>query len=294
MDTETRDLSHLCGWLDDGGHVLIAATMPTFAQAAPHLMQAAPTKPVLLYMAYMDLGGFPKTYVAQTRGSCVGFGHGHGNDLLQAIEVSAFDSPITMKETCTEFIYAESRKLAGILGRQDGSYGASAVKAMTTIGMIPRSDVGPYSGDRDFQWGLQGPPSNFEQEAGNYKLGTSAQVTNRTEAISSLMNGNPFTICTARGFTMTRDSDGFCAQRGRWGHCMVCAGYRPDKPGFLIFQSWGANTPNGPTVMGMPDWSFWITASDMDGILSEGDSWSLSDTPGFGAPKSLPSSWCKA
>ena len=60
-------------------------------------------------------------------------------------------APDEYRETDTEFIYATSREVAGILGQGDGSYGAAAVKAMTTIGMVSRQMLGKdgtYSGQR--------------------------------------------------------------------------------------------------------------------------------------------------
>ena len=55
------------------------------------------------------------------------------------------------REIDTEFIYATSREVAGILTGAEGSYGAAAVKAMTSIGLVSREMLGQegvYSGDR--------------------------------------------------------------------------------------------------------------------------------------------------
>ena len=68
-------------------------------------------------------------------------------------------SPIVYRETDTEFLYGASRQVAGILGTNDGSYGAAAVKAMTTIGVVCREMLGTdgtYSGDRAELWGKTG------------------------------------------------------------------------------------------------------------------------------------------
>jgi len=89
-------------------------------------------------------------YSAQQIGDCVSFGHGHSNDLLQCIEI-ALGEPADLREPDTEFIYATSRDVAGILGASDSSYGAAAVKAMTSIGLVSREMLGDqaaYSGKR--------------------------------------------------------------------------------------------------------------------------------------------------
>ena len=49
----------------------------------------------------------------------------------------------------------------------------------------------------------------------------------------------------------------FCEASGTWGHCMLLAGVRFDRPGACIIQSWGPDVPDGPTDLGQPDFSFW-------------------------------------
>ncbi len=211
----------LCGWrgIDDTQR-LFAAQFPTLSQSAPRLMQGpTPTDPILLYKAWRDVLGKDPDYPAQQIGDCVSFGHGHANDLLQCIEIGMGD-PAVFQETDTEFIYGESRKVGNMLGRQDGSYGSAAVKAMTTVGMVSRKMLGSdgtYSGQRAKSWGLHGPPSAVESEASPFKLGGAANVSTWDELVAALQNGYPVTICTGQGFTLTRDSQGFCQARGELG-----------------------------------------------------------------------------
>lgn len=296
-DDQPEDFAfqHLCGWrgVDDLQRSLAAGTR-TFSQAAGHLMTAAsPTDPVLLYKAWRDVLGKDPAYVGQAIGDCVSFGHAHANDLLQCIEAAAGDKSILFQETDTEFIYGESRKVAGILGRQDGSYGGAAVKAMTTVGMVSRAMLGSdgsYSGQRAKSWGLQGPPSAIEAKASAFKLGAYAQVTTWDELVAAIQNGYPTSICTASGFSMTRDQQGFCRQQGRWGHCMFIAGLRFDRPGALVVQSWGPDTPSGPLALDQPTFSFWSDQQAIVRILGEGDSWAISKTPAF-VKRDVPAAW---
>lgn len=284
----------LCGWRGiDDLQQMFAAQFPTFAEAAPHLVGApAPTDPVLLYKAWRDVLGKDPAYPAQQIGDCTSFGHGHANDLLQCLEIG-LGEPAVFQETDTEFLYGEGRKVAGILGRQDGGYGAAVVKAMTTVGMVSRAMLGSdgnYSGQRAKAWGLTGPPSSVEKEAGGFKLGGSALVKTWDELVAALHNGYPVTICTAQGFTLTRDADGFCKARGQWGHCMFLAGIRFDRPGACIIQSWGQDMPKGPTALDQPSFSFWADRAVIERILGEGDSWALSKSPSF-QQRDLPSAW---
>jgi hypothetical protein len=292
--SEEQSYQHLYGWRGvDDLQRSFASQFPTLAQSAPDLVGGlASTEPVLLFKAWRDVLGKDPAYPAQQIGDCVSFGHGHGNDLLQCIEIG-LGAPVVYQETDTEFIYGTSREVAGILGRQDGSYGAAAVKAMTTVGMVSRAMLGSdgsYSGQRAKAWGLSGASASIKQEAGAFKLGSAAQVSTWDELVAALRNGYPVTICTAQGFNLERDTDGFCRARGRWGHCMFIAGVRFDRPGACIIQSWGPDTPSGPRALDQPSFSFWADRSVVERILGEGDSWALSKSPAF-EKRELPPAW---
>ena len=294
---ESHPFAHLCGWRGiDATQRMFASQFPTLRGGSPHLFRGpAADTAVLLYKAWYDaLGGDPN-YPAQEIGDCVGTGHGHGNDLLQCIQ-KGLGQALQYEETDTEFIYGSSRKVAGILSNEDGSYGAAACKAMTSVGLVSRAmlgSAGVYSGSRAKSWGLSGPPANFAAEAAGYKLGAANLVTTWDELVAAISNGYPVTICTDQGFTMTRNAQGFCAPSGTWGHCMLIAGIRVDRPGALVCQSWGRNVPDGPTVLDQPDWSFWVDKTPIIPILAEGDSWAISHSPAFYA-RGVPNTWTYA
>jgi hypothetical protein len=65
---------------------------------------------------------------------------------------------------------------------------------------------------------------------------------------------------------------------------------RYDREGACIGQSWGPNTPDGPTSLGQPSFSFWAERSTIERMLGQGDSWAISKSPDF-APRPLPKSW---
>lgn len=287
-------LSGLGGWLGvDATQRACASHFPGLAAAAPHLLAgAAGTDPVLLYRAWRDVLGNDPAYPAQQIGDCVSFGHGHAVDLLQCIEI-ALGEPSEYRETDTEFIYATSREAAGILGAGDGSYGAAAVKAMTTMGTVSREMLGadgPYSGKRAKAWGRSGAPAEIKAQAAPYKLGAAALVSTWDELVAALANGYPVTICSNQGFTLQRDADGFCQARGSWAHCMLIAGVRHDRPGACILQSWGPDSPAGPLGLDQPTFSFWAERRAIERILAQGDSWALSKAPAF-VNRPLPERW---
>lgn len=289
----------------------VAASMPRLFQAAPHLAgarDATDARPILLYRAWTDLfSGFPR-YPAQQIGDCVSFGHAHANDLLQCVEFclahpGKVPTAGDIQETDTEALYGMAREAGGMLGIVDGCYGSAAVKAMTTMGVVSRrqlGDDGAYSGRRAKTWGRTGAPDSVKQIAKGQLLGSAAQVTTWDELVAALHNGNPVTICSNQGFSLTRDNQGFCRAQGRWGHCMFVAGVRFDRPGACIVQSWGMETPSGPTDLGQPPYSFWADRAVIERILIEGDSWAISKAPHFGQaaagkrPRRLPAHWRKA
>jgi hypothetical protein len=295
-ETRTKtDVLSLCGWKGiDAVQKVMAARFPSLQRAGPRLFSSAPPSnaPVLLYKAWYDVLGKDPGYPAQQIGDCTSFGHGHANDLLQCIEIG-LGSPMEYRETDTEFIYGASRQVAGILGTGDGSYGSAACHAMCSIGTVSREmlgTTGTYSGARAEAWGKTGPPQAYQIQAAPYKLGMAAEVTTWDGLVAAITNGYPVTICTGQGFVMTRDPDGFCAPEGTWGHCMLIAGIRFDRPGACILQSWGPDQPTGPTALGQPDWSFWCDQQTVEEILAEGDSWALSKSAGF-VQRALPPAW---
>jgi hypothetical protein len=164
---------------------------------------------------------------------------------------------------------------------------------MTTMGMVSRAMLGgdgTYSGQRAKAWGFSGAPASVKDEAGAFKLGSAAQVSTWDELVAALRNGYPVTICTARGFNLSRDGQGFCRMQGRWGHCMFIAGVRFDRPGACIVQSWGPDMPSGPQDLDQPSFSFWADRQAIESILGEGDSWALSKSPAF-LKRELPPAW---
>lgn len=282
------------GWLGpDAIHRSLAAWRPTLSRAAPALAgDDGDGGPILLYRAFRDVLGDYPAYPSQAIGDCVGHGHGRGLDMLQCVEI-ALGADMGFRETSTEFIYAVSREVAGILGDRDGSYGSAAVAAMTTIGVASRATPGcegAYIGERAERWGREGVPPEVKARASGLRLGAAARITTWAELLAAMKNGYPVTVCSTRGFAAERDRQGFCAPEGVWGHCMLIAGVRSDRPGACILQSWGPDEPTGPTSLDQPSYSFWADKATIEDMLAQGDSWALSGAPRFVA-RALPERW---
>jgi hypothetical protein len=69
---------------------------------------------------------------------------------------------------------------------------------------------------------------------------------------------------------------------------MHVTGWRKSPEGFLICNSWGDNSPDGPTDLDQPLFSFWCVPAIMLRILNQDDSWGLFKSPDF-VRRDLPS-----
>jgi hypothetical protein len=285
-----NDLSHLEGWAGiDATQIAIASSYFQFSAIAPNLMadSQGTSDPILLYKAFKDVlkGSYPQ-YKAQEIGDCTSHSTGHGSDLLQCIEIVLGGEASEYREVSTEAIYAVGRECANMLRSfsGDGCYGAAIVKGMQEIGLVTREmlgDDGAYSGRRAKQWGRTGMPKSVREMASKYKLGGAALVKTWDELVAALKNGYPVAVCSNYGFTMTRDSQGFCDPRGTWNHSMLLTAVRFDREGANCWQSWGPKTPSGPIDLDQPEFSFWIDRRPIERMLGQGDSFTLSKAPNF-------------
>jgi hypothetical protein len=288
-------IEQLGGWRPNPaevGRILSTLRRPQFATAAPQLSGSGTDRQTLLYKAFKDVnGGQYIPYAAQAIGDCVSFGHGHGVDLLEAVQIAIGKSNEVFKPTCTEAVYGMARvDIGGEHSYSDGAVGAWAAKAISTLGTVNRDLTGPYDGQRAKAWGHDGVPGSIKSAAVAHKVKTVSLVSTYAELEDALANGYPVTVCSDQGFTLTRDSQGFCRARGSWSHCMLITGTRTDRPGACIFQSWGPDMPTGPLDLDQPPNSFWAERDVVASMLDCGDSWALSGFDGYPG-QVLPENW---
>jgi hypothetical protein len=284
-------ISQLCGWIprpDEVKRILSAKANPTFQDAAPHLKN---------YWAQEEIGLWRSTKMVndgkhlpadkQTIGDCVSHGYARGLDYLYCVKQSAgLVSGYVEGQTSamSEEIYGLSREAGNSLGPTDGSNGIWAVDGLKANGYCYREGKG-YDGQLAKQYGWRGVPADLKSKGKSRLLKDYALLKTPDDMANALKAGSPCPICTALGFSMTRDSNGICRQEGRWGHCMNVIGlYQVSgKWNFVILQSWGQNTPSGPIPVGgeAPDNSFGCDWDTMGRILSEGDSYALSGVDGW-------------
>lgn len=231
---------------------------------------------------------------AQGIGDCVSWGWKHGADCHLAV-LWELGETAEWIPAATEAIYGGSRVEArGVKfgGWSDGSYGAAAAKWVRDWGIVFRQkydyvDLTRYSAQRAKQWGAYGcggknDNGRLDNEAKKHPIKSVALVTTFEEAARAIQSGYPVVVCSGQGFTSRRDSQGFCAPRGSWSHCMCFIGVRFDRPGLLCLNSWGPNWVSGPKwPEDQPDGSFWVDAKIATRMLSGRDSFAVSGYSGF-------------
>lgn len=270
------------------------ASLPhqTLATAGPDL--ALDDRTVTLYQPLLKVAPDWRRG-AQGIGSCVGWGWSLGVDILAAVEVVLKREPESFGgRTLEASVYAFSRvEVNGgrPAGRSDGSYGGAAAKAVRDWGTLhyeidydgQRFDS--YSAQREKEWGDTGVPDVLEKHAKEHKVREVTVVDSFEAAAKAIQNGYPVPVCSNQGFTMARDSEGFCKASGSWAHCMLLCGVRFDRPGLLCANSWGASNsgPHYPNNMpkAFAECSFWIDADVANRMLSGRDSYTMSGYDGF-------------
>lgn len=252
-----------------------------------------PNKEVLLYKVFRDAVGRDAPKGPQGIGDCVSWGWSNLINYIQAVQIDqAKKNGLVVpefQEIMTEATYAFSRvEVGGQKGSySDGSVGAWAADAAKRFGYLSRAyaaskGLSPdYDKNRAKEWGAKGVPDNLEPEAALHLCKSVAMVQSFDEAATFIQNGYPVAVCSDQGFTMTRDSQGFCKPQGTWYHCMLFMAVRFDRPGLCCSQSWGANTPDGPLALDQPDNTFWVDSATVTRMLKQRDSFAGSPFDGY-------------
>lgn len=241
-------------------------------------------------------------------GSCVSFGTSGAGEMTIAANIALKrGKPQQYVDFCREAIYGGSRINAdprNPIRSGDGSTGERAAKwfgmagAVTVQHQYQAKAVGPYTVSRCREWGSRGCPVELAQVAKDNPVHVTL-VTSADAAIKALGQGYFVYVCSDIGFgdlnrgPLHRDAEGFLRPSGSWPHCMFIAGYRADRAGFLIVNSWGARWVDGPKGPwdDIPDGSFWADAQTVDRMLSQRDSYAVDSVGGFKRRKIDPNEW---
>lgn len=286
------DFGNLGGWIDNPAEVERIVSQfkyPLFGDAVPKSDYQAEKKDTLLFNIFREVVGGDAPKGPQKIGDCVSWGWSNSVNYAQAVQIKN-GSRHVYSEIATEATYALSRVEYGNLdgSYSDGSVGAWAALAAAKGGYVSRKYLeskglsGAYDPRRAKEWGAKGLPDDFEPEARMHLFKSVTMVTSFEEAAEAIQRLYSVPVCSNRGFTMTRDKDGFCRPSGTWNHCMLfCGVIFGSRPGLLCSQSWGANTPSGPKAHDQPDNTFFVDADVADGMLKQRDSYIVGSFDGF-------------
>lgn len=229
-------------------------------------------------------------------GDCVGHGFGLAIDALTATQIEMGGMPEKwVAEAATEILYAGGRvEVGGIRDTQDGSTGHWQAEFITQWGVLlrqqyPGYDFSVYSAKVAKELGFSGVPDELEILCKLHPVKTCALVNSYEECRDAIANGYPVAVCSNVGFgdssrEWVRDSQGFLRRkRAPWYHCMAILGVddSPERPGCLVFNSWGPKWVTGPTRHDQPFGTFWVDADTIDAMMKQGDSMALSNYVGY-------------
>jgi len=264
---------------------------PTFEDVAGHLQRDYRGENALLYQYVLKLD--PNAYEErQETGDCVSHACRNAVDCARAVEILLKGEPEEwVARGATEAIYG---------CRGHGGQGMSCDQATRFVssagGILLRQnysdlgiDLSTYNASIGTAWGRSGVPANVVAEAKKHQAVYSARLTTVEGAIAALHNGYGIHCCSGQGFSNTRNSSGFSDPRGSWSHDMANSGHATeglDEEGFLIQNSWGAWN-SGPTRLGQPPGSFWVTKSVMERLIGAGGTFAVGNVRGWPA-RSLP------
>jgi len=223
-------------------------------------------------------------------GSCVGNGGASAGTLTafcdQIVRGQNEKQPALLS---ADWAYGIMRTIAGQLGRWDGGTGdwmAEGYQVGGSLSMLKIGDVDltTYSANRCSQWAMSGVPKSLRPPAEDHQFLQTYKVTKVDRAVALLQAGYGVSICSNFGGGSTRDSDGFMVRpwSTSWSHCMYLAGYRSDKQGVLVVNSWGNDWNSGPIYPDdMPHGSFWLGLNDLQRILGQNDTYAYLGYEGF-------------
>jgi len=224
-------------------------------------------------------------------GSCVGYATTRALDIVAAANV------LHRQQLNESWFFPFNPDAIYGIGRQknldssDGSTGAWSITGLREIGTLHKTQYGSIDltntrPEQGRAWAARKMPTELLTAAGDHKVNASAQVKTPEEVKAAIQNGYAVIVCAQASYGNQRDTQGFSKRTGdAWAHAMAVVAYRGQssgKEGFLIQNSWGDTWNNGPVYPNdQPHGSFWVTPTDLQYHLSQGDSWALAGYEGF-------------
>lgn len=294
------------GWLDPARRTAEQATaaaacdarMPAFAITGHK--SDDPKKVLLTDVTRACNGGTHFLTFRQETGSCVGNGLGQALRVTAACDAMMRGEPEDgAKLPYWLLAYGWSRKIAGMRGKGEGSFGGAAAEAAREKGFPafdfvglprPNTDDGLCYGKRveyDWSFGPEQPRGGWDGAAVKHLVRTTAKCGSADDVREAIRNGYACTCASSWGGQMRPQvTDGVLLNRRTttWAHQMSINGWW-DHPSlgeiFYILNSWGPGT-HGTCPSGAQPGGFWVKKADIDWICRD-EVYALSQWDGFPA-----------
>jgi len=252
---------------------IIPDSAPALYSVAPHIQGRWDGKSVICcHDAARKVLGNDLPAQLQPRGTCGSRTGKRAGQLIQCILIAG-GRPAKFKDVSHAFIYGACRADYGMTGsgqNDDGVPDGGIPPTLAKYGLVTVDEAGDTnfygqgSDDLAVKWGASRsniPTKMFELASDNKVEANLVKIRSFQEMMDGFASGGVGLVSSARGFTMTRDKYGMCKPSGTWYHYMAVSGGGLNKNGQkfgAIDQSWGENTPAGPTLEDgrWPNYSF--------------------------------------
>lgn len=171
-----------------------------------------------------------------------------------------------------------------------GAFTSAPLQYASQYGFLKRGaygqwDLTNYNSQAVLNFCQHGVPSDLVTAENSFKLQTMLPVHSYDEGSALMRQGYSISLGSNQGFSLTRDSDGFCRPQGHWAHCTRMRGRRGGKkPGWAYGQSWGAGMPSGPNIvtldsgrsLALPEGTFFIDPDTVNRMIGQGECYAVS------------------
>lgn len=218
----------------------------------------------------------------QPAGTCGGRAGSRTLELLQCVLIAS-GKRAKFKYVSHAWPYYLARKEYGMIGRGDGVPDGSIPPVLAKYGALHREEAGdPEMAGRTSdnlarEWGGRGiPRDTLDRLTGLAKdniVTAMVKVRSAEELADGLAAGGIACCSDGQGYSMTRDSEGFCRAQGTWYHYHVRSGVGVSPSGRKFFaydQSWGPTVPGGPRLPGWPSNCFAVEYDTQDRLCRSG------------------------
>lgn len=285
---------------ESDAHGAVIASTPTL-NVVGSSVNADATK-VFLWDCWEKALGRKYLGTHQLTGSCVGAGGGNALFSLAAADKIRRGDRERAVIPFWLYPYGISRQLAGMRGRGEGSLGSTFAQAVREYGHVPADGAGlpafkesdgiVWGSSAEYEWSDgRRAGEDLRTEAKPHLVKSTALCRSPDDVREAIKNYYPVVHASNWGGLMQCPVKGtsepvlLSRRATTWNHQMSVHGWQ-DHPEhgeiFYVLNQWGLDV-HGTCPSGAPRGGFWIKRADMADIVSQGETFALSQFDGFPA-----------